>query len=370
MAQKRKRIAIVGAGVAGLTCAKLLAREHDVEIFESSGKGCASRPLQMEGAVHYLDNIPDLRPTHTLKKLTLASRNESVTLMGDLGFLYRVGGTDGVDANLRKEVGRRVKMHHSARISELDALSGFDVVIAADGYRSRIALLAGMRGERAECNGIGLGLTVKGDFEVGTTYSLFDEHYAPGGYLYLIPMTERRASLVSASIGTGINARVLAGRLRDYAQAHELEVIDGWADIEKWYRFNAYHKGNVYLVGSAASLYDRTYGFGLKYSIQSAVACAEAITTGKSYHRLLQPVLKELDYWSRVGGVLVNTTNEQKDRFVRMVRNPLVRRWIESGRSLRPFFGLAARYLTIGRKVWTAASRNPLDAPQPVCAGR
>jgi uncharacterized protein with NAD-binding domain and iron-sulfur cluster len=36
MKQERKKIAVIGAGIAGCTCAQKLAKHHDVEIFEAA----------------------------------------------------------------------------------------------------------------------------------------------------------------------------------------------------------------------------------------------------------------------------------------------------------------------------------------------
>jgi flavin-dependent dehydrogenase len=366
MKSTRKRIAIVGAGVAGCTCASILADLHDVEIFESCEKNGASRPLQMEGALHYLDNIPNLKPTNEISKLILSSENESSSFKGNLGYLYKIGGTEGVDVELRKCVERRVKIHYSTKIRNLDMLSEYDVIVASDGYRSRLALMAGMREERAVITGLGLGLTVKGEFQPSVNFSLFDNRYAPGGYLYLIPINEEMASLVSASIGNGLNARILRHRLRSYADRMDLKIVNEWTDMEKWYRFHSYQKDNIYVIGGAASFTDKTYGFGLKYSMESAKLCAEAIMKGRSYQSLLAGLLKYLKYWERIGSVLINTTNEEKDLFIRLASNPIVRRRIERGKSLRPYFSLLSRYLGIKQRISLdpISLKNPFPSPK------
>ncbi|UCE75025.1 MAG: NAD(P)/FAD-dependent oxidoreductase [Methanomassiliicoccales archaeon] len=365
MKNTRKRIAIVGAGTAGCTCASILADSHEVEIFESSAKNEPSRPLQMEGALHYLDNIPNLRPSYEISKLILSSENESSTFEGSLGYLYKIGGTEGVEVILRKAVERRVKINYSTKIKNLDMLSDWDIIIAADGFRSKIALMAGMRKKRPEVTGLGLGFTVKGDFTPGKTFSLFDNRYAPGGYLYLIPINRKTASLVSASIGTDFKPRILRDRLRSYAERIGLEIIDEWTDMEKWYEFHSYQRGNIYVIGGAASFTDRTFGFGLKYSMESAKLGAEAIMKEKSYHDLLVNLLKELDYWERIGNVFVNTTNKEKDLFIRLASNPFVKKRIEKGKSIRPYFSLLTRYLRLrkGIPLGSYSSKNPTPYP-------
>jgi flavin-dependent dehydrogenase len=347
MTQKDKKIAIIGAGIAGCVCAQELAEHNDVEIFEAAEKDAPSRPLQMEGAVYYLDNIPELEPTYKINELVLASENEEASFKGDLGCLFRIGGVDGLDVEFKKEVEKKVRINYSSKITSLDMLSEFDIIIAADGHRSRISLMAKMRGKHAELTGLGLGLNVKGEFKPGYTYSLFDNNYAPGGYLYLIPINETEASLVTASIGSEFNSKKLRNKLRDHADHLDLEIVGEWTDIEKWYHFNTYQKDNIYVIGGAASFTDKTYGFGLKYSIMSARACADSILHGKDYNTLLTPVLKELHFWERMGDVLTKTTNAQQDTFVKMAKNPLVKWKIESGGSLHPYFRLLSGYLRI-----------------------
>jgi flavin-dependent dehydrogenase len=344
MGQERKKIAIIGAGIAGCTCALELSKYHDVEIFEAADKDAPSRPLQMEGAVYYLDNIPKLKPTYKISELILASENQSATFRGDLGYLFRIGGINGVDVQYRKEVEKRIKINYSSKITSLDMLSDYDVIVAADGHRSRITQMAGMRYDEAELKGLGLGLTVKGHFRPGYTYSLFDNTYAPGGYLYLIPINRKEASLVSASIGCAFNSKHLRKNLRNYAHFMNMEIVNEWTDIEKWYKFKTYEKDNIFVIGGAASFTDKTYGFGLKYSILSAKLCAEAIFKNKSYQKLLKPVLRELDFWDKISRVLVNTSNREKDLFIKMANNYFVKRKIESGRSLRSYFRLLSAY--------------------------
>ncbi|UCG70206.1 MAG: NAD(P)/FAD-dependent oxidoreductase [Thermoplasmata archaeon] len=363
MKPMRKRIAIIGSGIAGSTCASILADYHDVEIFESCDKSGASRPLQMEGSIYYLENVPKLQPTYEVSRLILSSENESSSFHGHLGYLYKIGGTEGVDVEVRKEVESRVKIHYSTKIKNLNELSDWDYIVAADGFRSKIAFIAGMRERDPEITGLGLGLTVRGEFQPGVTLSLFDNNYAPGGYLYLIPIDKKTASLVSASIGNGFNARTLRYRLRNYADGLGLKIINEWTDMEKWYKFHSYQKNNVFVIGGAASFTDKTYGFGLKYSIESAKLCAEAIMKERSYQNLLASLLEELKYWERIGSVLVNTTNKEKDMFIRLASNPIVRRRIEDGKSLRPFFNMLTRYL--GIKYSISSGLNSLRHKSP-----
>ena len=84
---QQTKIAIVGAGISGLTCAEILHnRGYNVEIFEKSPRNISYRPRQMEGSVYLLNNIPKLSPDKRMEKIVLNSFKETSVLNGKLGF--------------------------------------------------------------------------------------------------------------------------------------------------------------------------------------------------------------------------------------------------------------------------------------------
>jgi len=112
---RKKRIAVVGAGIAGLTCADLLNGHFDVEIFESTQKNSASRPQQMEGGINYYDFVPELKPLYPIKEIFFSSENRSVTWRGNIGYTYMIGGTEGIDARLRQKLEKEVNTNGGCR---------------------------------------------------------------------------------------------------------------------------------------------------------------------------------------------------------------------------------------------------------------
>lgn len=334
----KKRIAVVGAGIAGLTCANILNDHFDVEIFESAQKNSASRPKQMEGGVHYCDFVPELEPLYPIKEILFSSENYSVIWKGNIGYTYMIGGTGGIDARLRKRLEKKVIINYSKCITSLDELSDFDIIVAADGFRSKIANLAKMRPHLPRMWGVGIGSTVEGEFTIGSMECTFNADVAPGGYRYLIPISRNRATLASACIAKKLDTKKVRKKLRDFASARDFKILNEWTDFEKWYEFDTYNKDNIYLIGGAASFTEECFGFGLKYSIRSAKLCARAIEDGSDYNNHLTPVLNELRFWENIGRWFIYANNKDYDRLIRLMKISFVRNRAQRGKSIKGFF--------------------------------
>jgi flavin-dependent dehydrogenase len=341
-----KKIAIIGAGIAGLTCANILNKDYEVEIFEAHGKDKESRPLQMEGGVHYCGFIPELEPYYPIKEIHFSSKNESVTWKGKMGYAYKIGGLDGIDARFRRSLEKKIKINYLTQISSVDELKEYDFIVAADGFRSRIARNTGMRYPSPLMWGVGIGSTVKGEFEIGSMESTFNADIAPGGYRYLIPISKNTATLACACIANKVDTRKIRDKLRDFASNRDYKILNEWTDFEKWYEIHTYTKDNIYLIGGAASLTEQSFGFGLKYSIESAKLCAKAIENATDYNALLKPLLKELLYWDKIGKWFINANNRDYDRLMRFMNISFVKNRACQGKSIKGLFRLLKLFKT------------------------
>jgi flavin-dependent dehydrogenase len=332
------KVAVVGAGIAGVTCARELYKlGHGVEVFEMSAKDHPTRPRQMEGAVNLLQNIPEIEPDRLMKRIKLHSPNITVDLNGKLGFFYEVGGSNGIDAKARKNVEMLLPIHYSTRIeSKTQLQDGFQAVVAADGYRSLIAKEAGLLVSRKPKQiGVGVGFSMKGDFDPEGIEVWLDNYLSFRGYTYVIPFSNCEASLVSASIGEAVNQAQFCARLKELAKMRNWELQGGWFDFENWYDFSSYAKDNLYVIGSAGSFTEPAFGFGLKWAIKSAKLCARAIHEKSDYNDLIRKELMP-DFRSfRVVRKSFETAEDSDyDKFVKRFKNPLVKRLAESGKSI------------------------------------
>jgi flavin-dependent dehydrogenase len=328
---------VVGAGIAGTTCARELHKlGHEVEIFEVSTKDNSTRPRQMEGSVNLLQNIPEIEPDRYMKRIKLHSPSITASLNGKLGFFYEVGGTNGIDVRARKSIERLLPIHYSTKIENKTQLDTFQVIVAADGYRSLVAKEAGLLVSRTPNRiGVGVGFTVKGDFDPELIEIWLGNHFSFHGYSYVIPFSKHEASLVSASIGKIVNQSAYNERVKELAELRNWELQGGWVDFESWYDFSSYAKDNLYVVGNAGSFTEPAFGFGLKWAIQSAKLCARAIHENVDYNFLIRKeLLPDLESFQVMRKFFDAAKNGDYDKFVKRFKNPLVKKLAESGKSL------------------------------------
>jgi flavin-dependent dehydrogenase len=301
-----------------------------------SAKDESTRPRQMEGSVNLLQNIPEIEPDRHMKRIELHSPNFTASLRGKLGFFYEIGGTNGIDAKARKKTEELLPIHYSTKITTKNQLQNeFQAIVAADGYHSTVAKEAGLVSKTPKGFGVGVGFTVEGDFDPELIEVWLDNYFSNRGYSYVIPFSKHEASLVSASTGKTIDRETYVKRLEQLAQSRKWKLLGNWVDFESRYDFSSYTKGNVYVVGNAASFTDPAFGFGLKWAIQSAKLCTRAISENIDYNQLLRrELLPDFKPFEIIRKFFEAAENSDYDNFVKRFKNPLVKKLAESGKSL------------------------------------
>jgi flavin-dependent dehydrogenase len=353
------RIAIVGSGMTGLSCARALhSFGHEVEIFEKMPKDSPTRPRQMEGSVYFLDNVPELHPDQSMNTLEIRSPSHTILLKGNIGHFYEVGGETGIEARERRVIEESIPINYSRRVEKKDQLEDqFDIVVAADGYSSKIALEAGLRSKTPAQVGIGVGLTVEGDFNPRWMTIWFNNQLSLHGYAYIIPFSSTEASLVSASIGQRIPVKTYRKSLKQLAVLRGWKILDEWVDFESWYNFSSYQKDNLFVIGNAGSFIDPALGFGLKWGVKSAKLCAEAIHKNLDYNLLLEnKLLPAFGICQVLRKFFERASDQDYDRFVGSFRNPIVRNLVQSG---KPVLHKLARTL-LQHRVTQLSKKTPL----------
>jgi flavin-dependent dehydrogenase len=310
---------------------------YEVEIFEMAEKDKSTRPRQMEGSINLLQNIPEIEPCCPMKKIMLHSPNVTALLNGKLGFFYEVGGTNGIDAKARKNTEKLLPIHYSTKIeNKIELKKEFEVIVAADGYRSTTSKKAGLLASKTPKQiGIGVGFTIKGEFDPELIEVWLNNLFSLHGYSYVIPFSKHEASLVSTSIGRTINHADYVERLRELAQLRKWELQEEWVDFESWHDFSSYEKDNMYVIGSAGSFTEPAFGFGLKWAMKSAKLCARAINEKIDYNCLVhEELLPDFAPFEEMRKFFDTAEDSDYDNFVKSFTNPLVKRLAESGKSV------------------------------------
>jgi flavin-dependent dehydrogenase len=302
-----------------------------------SSKEKTTRPRQMEGSVNFLQNIPELESNRCLKKMVMHAPNITVSLNGKLGFLYELGGENGLETKRRKDIEKLIPIHYSTLIRHPEELKErFQIIVAADGYSSSLAKMAGLHlSKKPTQMGVGIGYTIKGYFDPELIEIWLGDYFSSQGYSYVIPFSKHEASLVSVSIGKKMNQTAFKTRLKKLTKQKEWELQDEWVDFESWNDFLSYQKNNLFVIGNAASFTDPAFGFGLKWAIKSAKLCARAIHKKVSYDYLIRKeLLPDFEAYTPLRNFFEAATKEDYDNFVKTFDNFLVRKMAESGKSL------------------------------------
>ncbi|MBI3746312.1 MAG: NAD(P)/FAD-dependent oxidoreductase [Chloroflexi bacterium] len=329
----RPRVAVVGAGPAGSTAARLLAeRGAEVRLFEARP---LPRPKTCGGGL--TPKAQRLVPTLALK--AVERRVERVELRGPHGSPFRLVAPAAGIAMVERErfdlalveaavrAGADVEDDNPVRELREDG-SGVDlrtheghwradVVVAADGEPSRAARQLGLGGPaRRRALALEVDLPLANGLPNDTAILDFA---IPGGYGWYFPKGDH------ANVGVGshdppryLRLRDDLARLTDELGLHlgATRVQGHW--IPQGLRIGRLASERVILAGDAAATADPLFGEGISYAILSGIAAAQTIDAWedgsirglRSYdgrlRAVLGPPLERLDMLARAAEVSIN----------------------------------------------------------------
>lgn len=200
------RVAILGAGLSGLACALELQRQGlRPSVFEKRDQvgdrfvngevflSAFSRPVGDE--IRYLHDrfALDLRPLAPLETLVMHGPHATATLHGRFGWIVVRGRHP---ASIERQMAERLEGAIEFRTHRPypDLLADFDKVVVATGDGALTPSALEFETSRSFAFA---GATVEGNFPRTTVVAWFDPELAPGGQGFLIPLSEREATLVS-----------------------------------------------------------------------------------------------------------------------------------------------------------------------------
>ena len=322
-------IAIIGAGPAGSYLGHLLAKQgQKVAIFEEHET--VGAPVQCTGIVtHSIEKFFKLRKgviANRLDKVEVFSKDRMITVNVDEivmwrdkfdQFLSEMAMDSGASLYLNHQFigfgGKnmiKVKDKKNNRIKEISA----DSIVGADGPYSAVAKAAGINAESKNY----LGMQAKAKLKMGA--SCFETHFGsgfPDFFGWVVPESEE---VVRLGIGCFRNTKEHFYRF--------LEQRTGKKDIKCWESgliplYNPkklIQKGDVYLIGDAASQVKATTGGGIIPSIKAAHTLCDCIVSKKNYnHQFKKSSGRELLLHLRLRKILNRFNDEDYNSLIRLM---------------------------------------------------
>ncbi|MGB9678832.1 MAG: NAD(P)-binding protein [Thermoanaerobacteraceae bacterium] len=331
------KIAILGAGISGLCCAKTFDKFGiDYDIFEKKHK--VGNYYEYAGSLIYLSNKPvknplkyirnncgiDIKPVSKIKTLIMKSYKNSVTVKGDLGYILHRGQSGGsIESKLASTLNKKINFSTSIDYKKLINL--YDYTIIATGntcITSEITEFENIVSTKIK------GATVLGEFDINTAQIWFNTDYARSGYAYLLPMSEKKASLILVMTYTKEenveymwNSFLINEKL-DYeiVETYEGSINAGIAKDHK--------VGNVFLVGNAAGFLDPLLGVGIINAMKSGIYAAKSIALGTDFEKMVYSINNRIKKMSDYRKLINGFENKGYDKLIRFLSMPLIRNFV------------------------------------------
>ncbi|ARI79017.1 NAD(P)/FAD-dependent oxidoreductase [Halobacillus mangrovi] len=335
------KIAIMGAGFSGLTCALTLEKHgYSADIFEKRGM-VGDRMVYAEGIssifhtpikdyIQFLSENYDLhlKPTSNISRTHIYSKNESATLDGNLGFINMRGKhPDSYEKQLAEKI--KSPIHFNAEVNYEEISKEYTHVILATGdpmdvqeiQPFEISYKASFRGS-----------TVSGEFKRNEIYTWFNNDFAPKGMSYLLPHSETEASLIVVYPQYPENQKKDKEELWEQCLESAQKSLQQKLSITNDYSLKdfmvgkaAYPRiGNTFFTGNCLGCISPFIGFGQFTALLTGIYAAEDICGLESYEKQTKSIYQKYHDSLTLRRLIEHSSNEQLDRVVKSLHNELL----------------------------------------------
>lgn len=299
------KVAILGAGISGLTCAHELERNGimpDVfEIRNKSGEMFAHVGAMMNllirpksDPVKYLEEEfhIKLKPLAKMKKVEMCMPGVTKEITGNLGYFFLRGQYQGsVESQLTQMVKTKINYNVKADYEELS--KQYDYVVVCDGS-GHVAKSLGLWDNLFFS--LLRGAIVLGEFDTNKLVMWFNKKYNDTGYAYLTPFSNDMASLVL------IVRNIAPEELDDYWHLfwenenfdRRFKMIESFTLEHSAGYVYPHQLNNILFAGNAGGFLEPFLGFGQMTAIRTGYYAAQAIAKNKDYEKLLEPIKTDI----------------------------------------------------------------------------
>lgn len=330
------KVAIIGAGTSGLSCAIELERNgiHPV-IFERNGfigefhphvsafLGLISRPAA--DPIKYMDQNfgIKLNPLNQFRKVIHYSPNNQFQVTGPLGyFMIRGRELNSVKNQLRAQV--KAQITFNSFVKPWDLEKEFDYIVVADGHWST-STHYGIWQEVMRTWVIG-GI-FEGDFEDDTLLMWLDNELTKGVYIYCAPYSKNKG--VIAHVVQDIEHEELHSYWRRFLASRDIlkkyNMLETWELPHHAGTVTTNRVGKIYFTGAAGGGVEPFLGFGQFNAVVTGVMAAKSIAQGSDVNLLLTQLRNKSQQLSTLRPLLNAATNKDFDRLLTLMRAPGIR---------------------------------------------
>jgi len=317
------RIGIIGGGPGGLYFAYLWNKRHPdarIDLFEQNPAGATwgFGVVFSEQALEFLraddpDTVEAIAPRmESWNNITLHLRGESVAIDG-VGF-SSIGRLDLLTILQQRAAAAGVNLQFDTPVQSLDQLTGYDLIVAADGLNSwarrsferEFGASVSYSANKFAWYGTTKRFETLSQTFVQTELGAFNAHhyrYSPSMSTFLVecdPATWQRYGFADKTVeqSQAICEQVFAATLDGHRLASNKSV---WRNFP-WIWNARWSRQNMVLIGDALHSAHFSIGSGTRLAIEDAIALAKALETEGSsisaalvrYQSEREPIVKKL----------------------------------------------------------------------------
>lgn len=340
------RVAIIGAGVSGLSCAIELER-HGVRpvIYEKRAHvgeallysiiwpRVINRPLQ--DPLRYLkkEYSLELTPANPIKRMLMFSPGYNAAERGSLGYIFRRGFQEhSLEFQLLEHVKSSITFNRYIELEDIKDDSDYILIANANNISAKqFGIWTDTFNAQVRI------ATIVGKFNPREVIMWINTNYAKNGFCYLIPSSEKEASLVL--IVNNVTSNEFEYYWRRFLFTENIDYyISSTTDVEHYCGFvQPLQVGNILFSGNAAGFTDDLIGCGGLNAVESGMLAARAMIYAKDYNTLATPIFGDIVQLHELRKAYNTLDNKEIDLMVNAASLPIIKNAIYNN----PFFRMS-----------------------------